>query len=416
MTVRTPSKVQPQTEIFSKGYDPQRSEGAAVPPVFRTSTFIFKTAAEGKRAFEIAYGLDPIKAGESPALIYTRVNNPNSEILEEKVTAWDGAEAAALFSSGMGAISGTCLAFLRPGDTLIFADPVYGGTEYLFRHLLPAFGIKTVPFPAGSTREQMESLMVDDPSVKVIYIEAPANPTNLLSDVPAARALADQYSTPGKQILVIVDNTFMGPIFSKPLHHGADVLVYSATKFFGGHSDVVAGIAMGSAALVSQIKVMRTILGSNSDPDSAWLIHRSLGTLQLRMEKQQESTLRIVDFLRSHPKVVGVAYPGSPSMGPRQVALWRQQCTGTGSLISFCVKGGETEAFRVLDAIRHIKMAVSLGGIESLIEHPATMTHSDMTLAEKQHTGITDNLLRLSVGLEDTGDLIEDLRQALATI
>ena len=416
MTVQIPTPIKPQTEIFSKGYDPQRSEGAAVPPVFRTSTFIFKTAAEGKRAFEIAYGLDAIKAGESPALIYTRVNNPNSEILEDKVVAWDGAQAAALFSSGMGAISGTCLAFLRPGDTLIFADPVYGGTEYLFRHLLPAFQIRTIAFPAGSTKEQMEALLADDPTVKVIYLESPANPTNVISDVPAARELADQYSTPDKQILVIVDNTFMGPIFSKPLQHGADILVYSATKFFGGHSDVVAGIAMGSKALVGQIKVMRTILGSNSDPDSAWLIHRSLGTLQLRMEKQQESTLRIVAFLRTQSKVLEVAYPGSPSMGARQMQLWRQQCTGTGSVISFCIQGGETEAFRVLDAIRHIKMAVSLGGIESLIEHPSSMTHSDMTPGEKQATGITENMLRLSVGLEDTDDLIEDLRQALATL
>jgi methionine-gamma-lyase len=416
MTVETPTKIKPQTAIFSKGYDPQRSEGAAVPPVFRTSTFIFKTAAEGKRAFEIAYGLDPIKAGESPALIYTRVNNPNSEILEEKITAWDGAECAALFSSGMGAISGTCLAFLKPGDTLVFADPVYGGTEYLFRHLLPAFKIKTVPFPAGSSREDMERLLANDPTVKVIYIESPANPTNIISDVPAARELADQYSTPDRQILVIVDNTFMGPIFSKPLQNGADVLVYSATKFFGGHSDVVAGIAMGSAALVGQIKVMRTILGSNSDPDTAWLITRSLGTLQIRMEKQQESALRVVDFLNSHPKVTEVAYPGSPAMGARQTELWKKQCSGTGSLISFCIQGGEAEAFRVLDAMRHIKMAVSLGGIESLIQHPSSMTHSDMTAQEKIHTGITENMIRLSVGLEDTDDLIEDLRQALAVL
>ncbi len=410
------SRVKPQTDIFSKGYDPQRSEGAAVPPVFRTSTFIFKTAAEGKRAFEIAYGLDTMKAGESPALIYTRVNNPNIEILEAKVTAWDGAEAAAVFSSGMGAISSTCLAFLRPGDTLIFADPVYGGTEYLFRHLLPAFGIRAIPFPAGGTREQMEALMVNDPTVKVIYLEGAANPTNVLSDIPAARELADKYSTADKKILVMVDNTFMGPIFSKPLQHGADILLYSATKFFGGHSDVVAGIAMGSAALMGQAKVMRTILGSNSDPDSAWLIHRSLGTLQIRMEKQQESTLKIVEFLAGHPLVESVAYPGSPAMGAHQVALWKRQCTGSGSVVSFCVRGGEREAFQVLDAIQHIKMAVSLGGIESLIEHPATMTHSDMTAEEKRHTGISDNMIRLSVGLEDTDDLIADLGQALATI
>ena len=405
--------IKPQTEIFSKGYDPQRSEGAAIPPVFRTSTFIFKTAAEGKRAFEIAYGLDALRKGESPALIYTRVNNPNSEILEHKVVAWDGAEAAAIFSSGMGAISGTCLAFLKPGDTLVFSDPVYGGTEYFFRHVLPSFGIKTVPFRAGASREDMEALVQGDPTVKVIYIESPANPTNVLSDIPGARIIADRYSTPDKKILVMVDNTFMGPIFSKPLALGADILLYSATKFFGGQSDLVAGIAMGSAALVGQIKVMRTILGSNSDPDTAWLIQRSLGTLQIRMEKQQEGALKIVEFLRHHPKVVSVAYPGSPDMGERQVELWKAQCTGTGSLISFYLKGGEAEAFRVLDAMQHMKLAVSLGGIESLIEHPSSMTHSDMTAAEKDQACITDSMIRISVGLEDPADLIDDLRQAL---
>lgn len=410
------SSAKPQTKIFSYGYDPQRSEGAAVPPVFRTSTFIFKTAAEGKRAFELAYGLDSAKAGESPALIYTRVNNPNSEILEDKITAWDGAEAAALFSSGMGAISSTCLAFLRPGDALAFSDPVYGGTEFFFRRVLPQFGIRTVPFPAGATREEMERIVEGDPAIKVIYIESPANPTMMLSDIRGAREVADRHSREDRRILVMVDNTFMGPIFSRPLDLGADVILYSATKFLGGHSDVVAGVAMGSAELVGQIKVMRTILGSNSDPDTAWLIHRSLGTLELRMEHQQESARRIADFLAAHPKVQCVAYPGSPVMGERQMELWKTQCSGTGSLIAFCVKGGEAEAFRVLDAVRHPKLAVSLGGIESLIEHPSSMTHSDMTPEEKAHAGITENMIRMSVGLEDVQDLIDDLDQALATI
>ncbi len=416
MTVQDIPGVKPQTRIFSHGYDPQRSEGAAVPPVFRTSTFIFKTAAEGKRAFEIAYGLDCPKAGESPALIYTRVNNPNSEILEDKVVVWDGAEAAALFSSGMGAISSTCLAFLKPGDTLLFSDPVYGGTEFFFRRVLPQFNIRTIPFPAGTPREELERLVKNDPTVKVIYIESPANPTMMLSDIRGAAELAAEYSREDHRILVVVDNTFMGPIFSKPLSLGADVIVYSATKFLGGHSDLVAGVAMGSAALVGQIKVMRTILGSNSDPDTAWLIQRSLGTLQLRMEQQQASARRIVDFLLTHPKVQCVAYPGSPAMGEAQTALWKDQCTGTGSLVAFCVKGGEAEAFKVLDAVEHMKLAVSLGGIESLIEHPSSMTHSDMTPAEKAQAGITDNMIRMSVGLEDAQDLIADLAQALARI
>jgi len=416
MTLKDVPVIKPQTRIFSHGYDPQRSEGAAVPPVFRTSTFIFKTAAEGKRAFEIAYGLDSIKAGESPALIYTRVNNPNSEILEDKITAWDGAEAAALFSSGMGAISSACLAFLKPGDTLLFSDPVYGGTEFFFRRILPQFNIRTVSFPAGASRADMEKLVKNDPSVKVIYIESPANPTMLLSDIRGAREIATEFSTEDKKILVMVDNTFMGPIFSRPLDLGADIILYSATKFLGGHSDLVAGVAMGSKALVGQIKVMRTILGSNSDPDTAWLIQRSLGTLQLRMEQQQRSAVKIVDFLRSHPNVECVAYPGSPDMCPTQIELWKDQCSGTGSIISFCVKGGETEAFRLLDAVEHPKLAVSLGGIESLIEHPSSMTHSDMTPQEKAHAGITENMVRMSVGLEDAQDLIDDLAQALERI
>jgi methionine-gamma-lyase len=416
LTKKTHS-VKPQTEIFSKGYDPQRSEGAAVPPVFRTSTFIFKKSADGKRAFEIAYGLDTMKQGESPALIYTRVNNPNSEILETKITAWDGAEAAAVFSSGMGAISSTCLAFLKPGDTIAFADPVYGGTEFFFRRILPMYNIRTIPFPAGTSREEMEKLVQNDPTVKVIYIESPANPTIVLTDIAGAREIADKYSNADRRIRVIVDNTFLGPIFCQPLKLGADILLYSATKFFGGHSDLVAGIAMGSTEDVGLIKVFRTILGSNSDPDTAWLIHRSLATLQIRMEKQQENAVKIVEFLRTHPKIQNVSYPGLPEMGEDQVALWKQQCTGTGSLISFFIKGGgEAEAFTVLDAIQHMKLAVSLGGVESLIEHPYSMTHADMTAEEKDHAGITQNMIRLSVGLEDPDDLIADLQQALEKV
>lgn len=414
MAARRPPS--PQTVIFEKGYDPQRSEGAAVPPVFRTSTFVFKRAEEGKRAFEIAYGLRPRGAGESPALIYTRVNNPNAEIVEDRAVAWDGAEAAALFSSGMGAISSACLAFLRPGDTLLFSDPIYGGTEYLFRRVLPELGVKTVPFPAGADAAALSALVEAHGAPRVVFIESPANPTMQLCDMAAARAVADRHGAPGRPCLVMVDNTFLGPIFSRPLDHGADLVLYSATKFFGGHSDLVAGLAMGRADLVGAVKVMRTILGSNSDPDTAWLIHRSLGTLQLRMEKQQENAGRLVEMLRAHPKVARVYYPGLAEMGPAQVALWRRQCTGSGSVVSFDIRGGEAQAFTVLDAVRHMRLAVSLGGIETLVEHPWSMTHADMTAEEKRHAGFTDAMIRLSVGLEDPVDLVEDLAQALDRI
>jgi methionine-gamma-lyase len=402
--------------MFSKGYDPQRSEGAAVVPVFRTSTFIFKTAAEGKRAFQIAYGLDTPTVGESPALIYTRVNNPNSEIVEDRVVAWDGTEAAALFSSGMGAISCSVLSFLRPGDALAFMDPVYGGTEFFFRKILPTFGIRTFPIKAGASESELEALVSEHPAIKAIYLETPANPTLVMSDISAARRVADRHSTEHKKILVMVDNTMMGPLYSRPKDHGADLILYSATKFFGGHSDLVAGLALGSKELIGQVKVTRTIFGANSDPDTAWLILRSLGTLQIRMQQQQVHAQQMVAFLQQHPKVTKVYYPGLESMGADQVALFQRQCLGSGSLISFDVAGGEAEAFRVLDSLKHMKLAVSLGGIETLIEHPHTMTHADMTDAEKAATGITPAMIRLSVGLEDPRDLIADLEQALSRI
>jgi methionine-gamma-lyase len=233
------------------------------------------------------------------------------------------------------------------------------------------------------------------------------------TDLRAVSEVAGTHSTPERRILVLVDNTMLGPIFCKPLQHGADIVLYSATKFFGGHSDLVAGLALGSKELIGQVKVMRTILGSNSDPDTAWLILRSLGTLELRMEKQQEHALRLVEFLLRHPKVIRVAYPGLESMGEGQLALHQRQCTGSGSLLSFWVGGGEDEAFRLLDSVKEMKLAVSLGSIETLVEHPYSMTHADMTAEEKAHAGIGQNMIRVSVGLEDPEDLIADLAQAL---
>lgn len=406
----------PQTQVLSRGYDPMLSEGAVIPPVFRTSTFVFKNCEAGKRAFEIAYGLSPALVGEIPSLIYSRVNNPNVEMVEDRLCTWDQAEAAALFSSGMGAISTTCLALLRPGDAVLFANPVYGGSEYLFRNILPAFGIQTFPFPAGATPSVIGAALAAHPEVKLVFLETPANPTMTLSDIAGTVQEARRHSTPQRRILVAVDNTFLGPIFSQPLQWGADLVLYSATKFIGGHSDLVAGVTLGSKALLDQVKGFRTILGSNSDPDTAWMILRSLGTLQLRMEQQQRNALRLVEFLGTHPKVARVAYPGHPMMGSEQMALFRAQCRGSGSIVTFTVWGQEAEAFKVLDALRAFRLAVSLGGIESLAEHPASMTHSDMSAEEKAVAGIGDDMIRLSVGLEDPDDLISDLRQALALL
>jgi methionine-gamma-lyase len=292
---------------------------------------------------------------------------------------------------------------------------VYGGTEFLFRHVLPGFGIRTVPFPAGSGRDAIADLVRSQPSVRVVYVETPANPTIVLTDIAGARAAVDA-APGGKPALLIVDNTFMGPIFSQPLRFGADLVLYSATKFIGGHSDLVAGLALGSSDLIAQVKVTRTVFGSNSDADTAWLILRSLGTLQLRMEKQQENACKVAEFLRAHPKVERVGYPGAFDLGEAQLDVFRRQCTGSGSLLSFTIRGGEAEAFAVLDRVRVCRLAVSLGGIETLIEHPATMTHADMSETEKALAGIGADLIRVSVGLEDPDDIIADLRQALEAL
>jgi len=400
----------PVTEVLSRGYVPEWSEGAVIPPVFRTSTFVFKNAEQGKAAFEIAYGLRKAKEGEVPALIYSRVGNPNFEIFEDKITVWDNkAEAACLMSSGMGAISTTCLTFLHPGDHMCFSDPVYGGTEMFMRTVLPSFGVTSHAFHAGSSEAEMEAAVAKcEGKCKVIYVETPANPTITVTDLKAASRVAKKHNC-----LLIVDNTFCGPVFCKPHQWGADVVVYSATKFIGGHSDVVAGLATGSKELIGKIKVMRTVLGSINSPDSAWLLTRSLSTLELRMRQEAENAQKIVDFLLTHPAVETVFYPGCKTMGEEQVRIFKEQYLGSGANVTFLVKGGEKESFTVLNNLHHFKLAVSLGGVESLIQHPSSMTHSDMSPEEKKNAGITDNMIRASIGVENADDLIADLKGAL---
>lgn len=406
-------RLHPQTDALMRGYDPMLSEGSVVPPLFRTSTFVFHNAEEGKRAFQLAYGLADARPGEVPALIYSRVNNPNVNIVEDRITSWDRTEAAALFSSGMGAISCAAMTFLRPGDDLLFADPIYGGTEFLFRHILPEFGIRCHSFPAGAPAHVLRDAIAAVKRPKMIYLETCANPTMILTDVEMVRQTISEMTGEGERPLVAVDNTFLGPIFCRPAQLGADLVIYSATKFIGGHSDLVAGAVLGSKALVQSTLVTRTIYGATPDPETAWLISRSLGTLQLRMEKQQESARHIAEFLHRDPRVRRVYYPGHQEMGADQVGIYHRLCTGSGSVMSFEIDGGEAEAFRVLNKLRVCKLAVSLGGIETLAEHPYTMTHAEMPDDLKMKVGITPGMIRLSVGLEDMHDIIADLRGGL---
>jgi methionine-gamma-lyase len=413
-------KLHPETLMMSYGYDPQFSEGSVKCPIFQTSTFAFKTAEDGKAFFEVAYGLREQRPNEEPGLIYSRVNNPDLEILEDRLALWDDAESGLVFSSGMAAISTTMLSFLRPGDVLLCSEPVYGGTEFLVEQILPQFGIQRVWFGSGTTGPTLEDAIAHARSlgrIAMIYLETPANPTIGLVDISACAAAAQALQSPdGRRPLVAVDNTFLGPLWQHPLRHGADLVLYSLTKYAGGHSDLIAGGCFGREELMATVRGMRTILGTISDPHTGWLLMRSLETLKLRMTSGMKNARYVADFLADHPKVKAVHYLGFlPPDGP-QAAIYQRQCLSPGSTFAFEIHGGEAEAFRVLNCLRLIKLAVSLGGTESLMEHPATMTHSDVPPARQMEMGITPGLLRLSVGIEHPDDLIADLAQALDAV
>lgn len=408
----------PESLMMSYGYKPALSEGAIKCPIFQTSTFVFKTAEDGKSFFELAYGLRRRSPGEEMGLIYSRLNNPDLEVLEDRLTLWDEAEAAAVFASGMAAISTTLLTFLRPGDTVLHSEPVYGGTDYLLKHVLPLFGIHVLGFRAGSPPEAAEAELRRlglAASLALIYIETPANPTNALVDIAAYAALAAKLGGE-RRVLTAVDNTFLGPLWQQPLRHGADLVLYSATKYIGGHSDVIAGVCLGPRELVDQVKGMRTILGTMAGPHTGWLLMRSLETLKLRMTAQMKTARHVAEFLEAHPKVARVYYLGSLDEDDPQHAVFHRQCSAPGGMISFEVVGGEREAFRLLNALKLIHLAVSLGGTESLAEHPATMTHSDVDPEERMELGITPAMVRLSIGVEHPDDLIADLAQALDAV
>ena len=412
-------ELKPESLMMSYGYRPEWSEGAAKPPIFQTSTFVFESAEAGKAFFEVAYGLREKGPGETPGLIYSRLNNPGLEIIEDRLSLFDGAEAAAVFESGMAAISTTAFAFLRPGDVVAFPEPIYGGTEYLFHEILPQFRIEPVCFPATEGVAGLERVLAEGDRrsrLRMIYVETPANPTNALMDIEACAALARTLSTRERRVLVAVDNTFLGPLYQHPLKLGADLVLYSLTKYVGGHSDLIAGGCLGSAELVAQVKVTRTIFGTMAGPWTSWLLMRSLETLKLRMTSQMKNARHVAEFLAGHPKVKKVYYLGHLKPGDPQHDIYKRQCSGAGGMITFEVRGGEAEAFRFLNSLELVKLAVSLGGTESLIEHPGTMTHSDVRPEDQLRMGITPAMVRMSVGIEHYADLIADLDQALSAI
>ena len=381
------------------------------PPVFLTSTFQFSSAAEGKRFFELAYGLREPRAGEQRGLIYSRLNNPNLQIFEERMAAWDRTDMGATFASGMAAISTSLLALTKPGDTVLSTSPVYGGTHYLFQQVLAAFGIDVRFVSAGDGVAEAMRMAAEDlgpERVHVLFVETPANPNIKHSDTAAIAAVARKLSAAheGPDVVTIVDNTVLGPVFQRPATLGADIVVYSATKFLGGHSDLVAGVATGPEALMRPIRDLRTILGTVTTPFNGWLLLRSLETVSIRMRRQSKSARTLARLLTDHPRVTRVLHPSLLQPGSPQRELFERQCTGGGSLLAFEVEGGEAAAFEVLDRFEVFRLAVSLGGTESLVEHPMSMTHADVPPADLEALGVTAGMIRMSVGIEHMSDRV----------
>ena len=410
-------RLKPSTLMMGYGYDPTLSEGSLKPPIFLTSTFVFETAAAGKRFFEGVTGKRP---GGAEGLVYSRFNGPNQEILEDRLSLWEDAEDALTFSSGMSAISTLLLAFVQPGDVVVHSGPLYAATETLIARILGRFGVKWLDFPAGATRGEIESVLERAKAmgrVSLIYLESPANPTNALVDVEAVAA-ARSAVLGDENPPIAIDNTVLGPLWAQPLRQGADLSVYSLTKYAGGHSDLVAGGITGSKELINTIRMLRNTIGTITDPNTAWMLLRSLETLELRMTRAGENAAKVCEFLRDHPKVESVGYLGFLEGGSdeRQADIYRRHCTGAGSTFSLYLKGGERESFAFLDSLKIAHLAVSLGGTETLASAPAAMTHLSVPDERKQALGITDNLVRISIGVEDPDDLIADFDQALGGV
>ena len=401
--------MKPSTLMMGYGYDPALSEGSLKAPIFLTSTFAFENAAAGKRHFE---GITGQRPGGAEGLVYSRFNAPNQEILEHRLAIWDGAEEALSFSSGMTAIAVLMLAACKSGDVIVHSGPLYAASEGFVAKTLSKYGITYVDFPAGATPEELDAVMVKAKAqaerqggeVPLIYLESPANPTNALVDVEAVKAVRDRHFDPDR-CPIAIDNTFLGPLWSRPLDHGADLVVYSLTKYVGGHSDLVAGSVSGSKRFIDAIRALRNTI-------TAWMLFRSLETVELRMQRAGENAAKVCAFLKSHPKVEGLGYLGMIE-DARQQDIYDRHCVGAGSTFSVFIKGGEAACFRFLDNLTIAKLAVSLGGTETLASHPASMTHLSVPPARKAALGITDSLVRISVGIEDADDLIADFEQAL---
>jgi methionine-gamma-lyase len=428
MTAPRPSKthignhaLHPETLMLSYGFDPMLSEGAVKPPVFLTSTFVFKSAEEGRDFFDYVSGRREPPAGTGAGLVYSRFNHPNSEIVEDRIAIYEKTDSCILFSSGMSAIATTVLAYCKPGDVIVHSQPLYGGTETLIAKTLSIFGIGAAGFSDGVSEASMRQAVTAAKAkgrIAMILIETPSNPINTLVDIPLCRRIAEEIAATqnGHRPIIVCDNTLLGPVFQRPIEHGADVSVYSLTKYVGGHSDLIAGAALGSKSVTKPIKALRSAIGTQLDPHSCWMLGRSLETLGIRMQRACVNARLVAEFLRDHPKVGKVHFLPFLPAGSAARRVYEAQCTAPGSTFSFDIKGGQAESFAFLNALQIFKLAVSLGGTESLASHPAAMTHSGVPADVRARLGVLDTTIRLSIGIEHPDDLIADLTHALAAV
>ena len=413
-------ELHPETLAISHGYDPHACFGAAKPPLIPASTFVYRSAQHAKAAHTAFFdGSGPAPGGKA-GYIYARLDHPNLGMVQQRLAALDGAEDAAAFASGMAAVSTILLAFARPGDSVLHTRPIYGGVDWLLGTQLAEFGIHAVPIEdalsAPSAANAAEAAMLAGP-VALIMAETPANPTAGIADIAMLARTADRIGErQGRRPLLVVDNTFLGPFLQAPLRLGADLCLTSLTKYAGGHSDLLAGGVSGSVELVGALKRLRTMLGSPLDAHGCWLLLRSFETMALRTERACANAARVATALRDHPKVAGVTYLGFLSEGSPGRAVYDRQCAGAGSTFSFTLRGGEAEAFRLLDALQVLRLAVSLGGTETLICHPVSTTHYPVPRERREAMGIQDGTLRVSVGLEHADDLVRDLTRALEAV
>lgn len=406
-----------ETLMLGYGYDPTLSEGSVKPPVFLTSTFCFPSAQAGKEFFDIASGRTTGKNDVDGGLVYSRFNHPNAQIVEERLALFEGADAGAVFASGMAAIATILLAHCRPGDIILHSTPLYGGTDALLNKVLPNFGITARPIAdpndGAALRKAVQSAEADG-RVAMIYLETPSNPLATLADIGLSAQIATECAARQKhRPLVVVDNTLMGPVFQNAIAAGADLSLYSLTKYVGGHSDLIAGGVLGHREAITPVRALRGLLGGNLDPHSCWMLSRSLETVTLRMQRAADNATAIASWLSKHKDVKAVFFPTLAKEGSSQHEIYRKQCSGPGSLMSFDV-GTREKAFRVLDRLRIVKLAVSLGGTESLVCHPSTTVTSGVAPEIREAMGVTEGLIRLSVGIEHIDDLIADLSYALS--